>query len=262
MEVDEAPLYPTALKLEICDETTGGKCNDFQTNITGKVEGQDQTYSVEVSADKAAPIRKYDELKMFLTDGDRRMEGSSYVYPFPVYILYNPYLEDDHTYMANNSEFVLNEWGGVSTGSLHDHETMDWYYGHLNQRALDAAFYALRAMDVAKGADPANVGMWRRDVYSLNACMLGLEMGVSTDARLEKHSPCYRAFHMPGMVNQTSVGPLRVCHLNTMPANNGNLILQPHPTGYPPDHWSSTIDIIQAWNDDDKTPVKYGYASY
>lgn len=76
----------------------------------------------------------------------RSGETPVYVYPFSIYLVFNPWVEQDVAYIpseASRREYLLKEYGNVYDGFADDYITMKWYYGQSHQVALDAAVHLL-----------------------------------------------------------------------------------------------------------------------
>eukprot|EP00794_Sanderia_malayensis_P015757 gene15757-17346_t len=75
-----------------------------------------------------------------------------------VYILFNPWVEEDEVYMPDNKlldEYVLNDHGILFQGSVHNIYPIRWYFGQFEGMALEVAFGILqstgiRARDTAR----------------------------------------------------------------------------------------------------------------
>ncbi|KNC77324.1 hypothetical protein SARC_10212 [Sphaeroforma arctica JP610] len=191
----------------------------------------DKEYIVTVMAEDEEPLGKYEDLIFYVAQVEeghaKPSEQYMYSYPFPVYLIFNPWHPNSVFYMedeADLEEYVLSERGPVYTGTAHTHEAIDWWYGNQDELALEAAFWMLKTLDSNKMHDP-----------------LAIVQHIS---------------HNIGMVNMTDKNiPIR-----------GRLdgILEgrwaedfPAPS-HEPGYWNSTIDIISRWKDAGHKPVKYG----
>eukprot|EP01134_Creolimax_fragrantissima_P002403 CFRG2403T1 len=199
--------------------------------VTHTTQGRhDKEYVVTVLAGDKEPLGKYEEMNFYVAESKHGQKKPSqeylYTYPFPIYLIFNPWHPSSIFHMENLDEldeYVLSEQGPVYTGTAHTHEAIDWYYGNQDELALEAVFWMLKTMDSRKRHDPLSV--------------------------LQHIS------HNIGMVNMTDK------HIPFRGRADGVLEgrwAEDFPGGLEPGYWNSTIDIISRWKAAGHKPVKYG----
>ena len=171
---------------------------------------------------------------MEIANGERRGEAPVYVYPFPIYIIFNPWKKGDPTFMksaASRGQYLFKEYGNVYDGFADDYITMKWYYGQSHQVALDAAVHLLRA---------------------------GVKHGFIASS----------AWSDPVLVTQTISrfqGMMRKAHSQEVLVGTEDALLEgdwgQHEEDWnktnDPTLWISTIDILNKWKQT-KKPTRFG----
>lgn len=144
-------------------------------------------YVLSISTPVTTPVGKYEHITVSVEESGKK---STYMYPFPVYVIFNPWVaEDKEVYIATEElrqEHVLNEYGNVYLGHSHMGMDVKWHYGQSNQVVLDAAFFLLKKLDRGDAADPVKVTKTIADNQGMIRDKATLKPKVGTeDALLE-----------------------------------------------------------------------------
>jgi len=212
------------------DVLCNGKCSapNFESKIV-KSDHKRKTYVVEVSTDVSSPIGKYDNIILYVDTlrKNSTVDAVLYEYPFPLYFLFNPFLQDDKDVFIQDEytrrENILNEYGNVFQGSLNAYDSQVWYYGQSKQVVLDAVFHLL-------------------DKF-LNRSLAGNALEVIQTIA-----------HNQGMMRKKTGGILVGSEDSLLEGNWGDF---PFEEDNSPEIWSSTVDILNRWKSTGK-PTKYG----
>jgi len=120
----------------------------FDTISVKPVQGQEKKLAVEVITPVDSPIAKLDNLTVWTERGGNR--GPTFTLDGPLYLLYNPWLKEDHeVYLPTEEmrkEHILHQVGNVYQGTVSAMEIGQFYYGQASQVTLDAAFYLLNRL--------------------------------------------------------------------------------------------------------------------
>ncbi|NWT10804.1 TGM4 glutamyltransferase, partial [Vireo altiloquus] len=118
-----------------------------------KKNGKECLLSVSSSPD--APVGKYN---LHVKTGANMFKPENGV----IYLLFNPWCEDDVVYMANEAqrkEYVLNDTGYIYVGTAWSIYDRPWNYGQFEEFVLDACMYLLEKskLSLTDRKNPANV---------------------------------------------------------------------------------------------------------
>ncbi|NWV11389.1 TGM4 glutamyltransferase, partial [Ptilonorhynchus violaceus] len=110
---------------------------------------------LSVTSSPKAPVGKYNLNVKTATDIYKPENGV-------IYLLFNPWCEDDAVYMANDAqrkEYVLNDTGYIYVGSAYNIYNRPWNYGQFEEFILDACMYLLEKskLSLTERRDPASV---------------------------------------------------------------------------------------------------------
>ncbi|NWZ37744.1 TGM4 glutamyltransferase, partial [Brachypodius atriceps] len=126
--------------------------NGWKISIVKK-DGKE--YLLSVTSSPNAPVGKYN---MHVKTGSNVYKPENGV----IYLLFNPWCEDDVVYMANEAqkkEYVLNDTGYIYVGSAYNIYNRPWNYGQFEEFILDACMYLLdkSKLSLTERRDPVNV---------------------------------------------------------------------------------------------------------
>eukprot|EP01134_Creolimax_fragrantissima_P001045 CFRG1045T1 len=212
------------------DEKESTHSPEFTCQLKKKIGAT--KYLVQVNTAGACPVGKYEDITLSVVevnkDGDieTKEEDFEYFYPFPVYVLFNPWSKEDKcVYMEEENErqeYVIHEYGKVYDGSINEYRAIHWYYGQFNQVALDAVFYLLKTIPRSNARSALLVA---------------------------QHISQTQGFHDPNPGEKPCQG-------------NKDGLLEgkwsgDFSDGTDPDLWVSTIDILNMWKETGR-PAKYG----
>ncbi|KNC81474.1 hypothetical protein SARC_06203 [Sphaeroforma arctica JP610] len=210
------------------------KASEFSPDFECEVKKSlgDNKYMVTVTTTGDCPVGKYEDITLAVATKNKEgkieseEESYEYFYPFPIYVLFNAWSEEDKCVYLDDEEMrqehVLQDYGKVYDGSINKYRTIHWYYGQSHQVALDAVFYLLKTI-------PAG--------HSQSAL------------KTAQHISHNQGFHDPNPGEKPHQG-------------NKDGLLEgkwsgDFADGTDPDLWVSTVDILNEWKKTGK-PAKYG----
>eukprot|EP00123_Amoebidium_parasiticum_P012275 comp21242_c0_seq1/m.28930 comp21242_c0_seq1/g.28930 ORF comp21242_c0_seq1/g.28930 comp21242_c0_seq1/m.28930 type:complete len:697 (-) comp21242_c0_seq1:565-2655(-) len=179
---------------------------------------KDNQYLLTVNTPPDAQIDMYDDISIVVKSPERR-ERFEFFYPWPIYLVYNPYNPEDkgaywgpdnHTLLE---EYLNDEYGVIFDGSLHDYDSIRWFYGQHDEDSLKAAFYLLDKFNDTSDPALTSLHLTKRIMYN------------------DKQNP---DGILEGRWEET------------------------FPNGTSPEAWTSSDKIIKLWHVGNHVPVKYG----
>jgi len=179
-------------------------------------------YILEITTEADDPIGRH--LDFALNVGDEG-EKTIFTYPFPIYVLFNPYNSKDSAYMPDpevRQSHLETEVSAYFQGEASDVEVDQWYFAQYEPIMLEAVFYLIEEAECN-----ATVLKDPREVAKVLAHVLG-----------------YWTEPSPHQGNPHGI-------------LNGHWFDENFVNGTNPDDWRSSLDIVQQWYDNDKTPVSY-----
>ncbi|XP_030799561.1 protein-glutamine gamma-glutamyltransferase 4 isoform X2 [Camarhynchus parvulus] len=128
---------------------------DFNGWKISVVERKGKECLLSVTSSPNAPVGKYN---LHVKTGSNIYKPENGV----IYLLFNPWCEDDVVYMANDAEkeeYVLNDTGTIYVGSAYSIYDRPWNFGQFEEFVLDACMYLLdkSKLSLAQRRDPAHV---------------------------------------------------------------------------------------------------------
>ncbi|NXR80075.1 TGM4 glutamyltransferase, partial [Pycnonotus jocosus] len=119
------------------------------------VKKDGKEYLLSVTSAPNAPVGKYN---VHVKTGSNIYKPENGV----IYLLFNPWCEDDVVYMANEAqkkEYVLNDTGYIYVGSAYSIYDRPWNFGQFEEFILDACMYLLdkSKLSLTERRDPASV---------------------------------------------------------------------------------------------------------
>lgn len=187
------------------------------------VEAGTYAYVVEVTTSVLDPAARYTDLTVSVGEDD---DQAMFFYPFPVYVLYNPYFHQDVVYHPDaeyHKNYLEEEATIYFQGEASAVEEYHWYYGQFEPVMLEAAF------DLLEGA---NASPKHRADPRETLRILSKVVGYWTESDPPQGNPA-------GILN-------------------GHWFDENFTGGTNPDDWVSSYDIVDQWYKGDKTPVSFG----
>ncbi|XP_041978983.1 annulin-like [Aricia agestis] len=150
VEDEEIRSDDTTAKIQLSKDE-----NEVKKGWNAVLKSQADTFiTMSVSSPADCIVAKWTIQVKTATKTEAGIESSDYTLPLPIYILFNPWCENDNVYMADanhREEYVENDDGVIFVGTSDDIKRKGWSYAQYDKDILDCAVYLMKNIGMIKG---------------------------------------------------------------------------------------------------------------